>query len=158
MFFNFWYIFSAPTPTSIKMSVLFILFILPPTLSKILGLSAPTCCCSIAKLCSTLYDPMNSSMPGFPVLHYLLEFAQTHGKTYKFDFYPHLFANLLFRSLGSLTPRWHYEEHACQCRSHKRYGFYPWVGKIPWRRKWQPTAVFLPGEFHGQRSLVSYSP
>ena len=34
----------------------------------------------------------------------------------------------------------------------------PWVGKIPWRRKWQPTPVFLPGEFHGQRSLVGYSP
>ena len=35
-------------------------------------------------------------------------------------------------------------------------GFDPWVRKIPWRRKWQPTPVFLPGEFHGQRSLVSY--
>ena len=34
----------------------------------------------------------------------------------------------------------------------------PWVGKIPWRRAWQPTAVFLPGESHGQRSLVGYSP
>ena len=34
-----------------------------------------------------------------------------------------------------------------------RRGFYPWVGKIPWRRKWQPTPVFLPGESHGQRSL-----
>ena len=33
-----------------------------------------------------------------------------------------------------------------------------WVGKIPWRRKWQPTLVFLPGKFHGQRSLVGYSP
>ena len=32
------------------------------------------------------------------------------------------------------------------------------VGKIPWRRKWQPTPVFLPGEFHGQRSLAGYSP
>ena len=32
------------------------------------------------------------------------------------------------------------------------------VGKIPWRREWQPTLVFLPGEFHGQRSLVGYSP
>ena len=38
----------------------------------------------------------------------------------------------------------------------KRRGFNPWVGKIPWRRKWQPTPVFLPGEFHGQRSLVGY--
>ena len=37
-------------------------------------------------------------------------------------------------------------------------GFYPWVGKIPWRRKWQPTVVFLPGKFHGQRSLAGYSP
>ena len=34
----------------------------------------------------------------------------------------------------------------------------PGVGKIPWRRAWQPTPVFLPGEFHGQRSLAGYSP
>ena len=36
--------------------------------------------------------------------------------------------------------------------------FDPWVGKIPWRREWQPTQVFLPREFHGQRSLAGYSP
>jgi len=36
--------------------------------------------------------------------------------------------------------------------------FDPWVRKIPWRRPWQPTPVFLPGQFHGQRSLRSYSP
>ena len=47
---------------------------------------------------------------------------------------------------------------ACQCRRHKRYGFDPWVGKIPWRRAWQPTPVFLPGKSHGQRSLDDYSP
>ena len=35
---------------------------------------------------------------------------------------------------------------------------FPWVGKIPWRRKWQPTPVFLTGESHGWRSLVGYSP
>ena len=35
---------------------------------------------------------------------------------------------------------------------------HPWVGKIPWRREWQPTPVFLPGESHGQRSLMGYSP
>ena len=34
----------------------------------------------------------------------------------------------------------------------------PGLEKIPWRRKWQPTSVFLPGKFHGQRSLVGYSP
>ena len=37
-------------------------------------------------------------------------------------------------------------------------GYDPWVGKIPWRRAWQPTPVFLPGKFHGQRSLAGYSP
>ena len=37
-------------------------------------------------------------------------------------------------------------------------GFDSWVGKIPWRRKWQPTPVFLPEESHGQRSLAGYSP
>ena len=36
--------------------------------------------------------------------------------------------------------------------------FDPWVGKISWRRGWQPIPAFLPGEFHGQRSLVEYSP
>ena len=42
----------------------------------------------------------------------------------------------------------------------KEIQFDPWIGKIPWRRKWQwqPTPVFLPGEFHGQRSLVGYRP
>ena len=49
-------------------------------------------------------------------------------------------------------------EPSCQCRGHKRQGFDPWVGKIPWRRKRQPTPVFLPGESHGQRSLAGYSP
>ena len=40
----------------------------------------------------------------------------------------------------------------------QRPGFDPCVGKIPWRRKWQPTPVFLPGESHGGRSLLGYSP
>ena len=42
-----------------------------------------------------------------------------------------------------------------QCR---RLGFDPWVKKIPWRREWQPTPIFLPGEFHGQRSLAGCRP
>jgi len=45
-----------------------------------------------------------------------------------------------------------------RCRRRKRHGFHPWVRKIPRRRKWQPTAVFLPGEPHGQRILAGYSP
>ena len=50
------------------------------------------------------------------------------------------------------------KEPAYQHRRHKRHGFDPWVGKIPWRRKWQPTPVCLPGKSHGQWSLASYSP
>ena len=40
----------------------------------------------------------------------------------------------------------------------ERSEFDPWVGRIPWRREWQPTPIFLPGEFHGQRSLAGYNP
>ena len=47
------------------------------------------------------------------------------------------------------------ESASLQCG---RLRFDPWVGKIPWRREWLPTPVFLPGEFHGKRSLASYSP
>ena len=49
------------------------------------------------------------------------------------------------------------KEPACQFRRHKRCGFNPWLRKIPWRRVWQPTPVFLPGEPHGQRSLAGYT-
>ena len=50
------------------------------------------------------------------------------------------------------------KEPSCQCRRHKRHRFDSSVMKIPWRRKWQTTPVFLPGESHGQRSLTGYSP
>ena len=49
------------------------------------------------------------------------------------------------------------KESSCQYRRPKRYRFNPWVGKIPWRRKWQPTPVFLPRKFHRQRSLTGHS-
>jgi len=51
-------------------------------------------------------------------------------------------------------PRWHGgKESACQYRRCKRFGVDPWVRQIPWSRKWQPTPIFLPGKFHGQRNL-----
>ena len=46
----------------------------------------------------------------------------------------------------------------CQGRRQKRWGFDPWAGKTPWRRKWQPTAVFFPEESREQSSLVGYNP
>ena len=68
-----------------------------------------------------------------------------------------LFISMALR--GSLKlfglPRWFSgKESACQ---YQRHGFDPWVGKIPWRRKWQPTPVFLSGESHGQTCLEGYS-
>ena len=61
-----------------------------------------------------------------------------------------------FNYLGEGIPWW-----LSQWRIHLqcgRLGFDPWVGKIPWRREWQPTPVFLPGESHGQRSPEGCSP
>ena len=46
------------------------------------------------------------------------------------------------------------KESTCQCR---RHGFDPWIRKIPWRRKWQSTTVFLSEKSHGQRNLAGYS-
>ena len=55
-----------------------------------------------------------------------------------------------------LLPWWLRWQSVClQCR---RPGFDHWVGKIPWRRKWHPTPVHLPGKSHERRSLVGYSP
>ena len=52
--------------------------------------------------------------------------------------------------IQSVIPRWlSGKESTCQCRTQ---GFNPMVGKIPWRRTWQPTSVFLPGIFHGEES------
>ena len=51
------------------------------------------------------------------------------------------------------------KEILLQCRQfNRRCGFDPWVGKLPWKSAWQPASVFLPGESHGQRSLMGYSP
>ena len=76
-------------------------------------------------------------------------------------------------ALFSVADRLRLEEEVEACKTHfqhlmksmengvwqcRRPGFDPWVSKIPWRREWQPTPVFLPGESHGQKSLVGYSP
>ena len=56
-------------------------------------------------------------------------------------------------------PRWFSgKESTCQCRRHRRSGFDPWVGKLPWRRKWQLILVLFPRKFHRQMSLAGYSP
>ena len=58
-------------------------------------------------------------------------------------------------------PIWKWASQVAQCERmylpSRRCGLNPWIGKIPWRSKWQPTPVFLPGEFYGQRRLAGYS-
>ena len=64
--------------------------------------------------------------------------------------------SLSFRKSNEGFPWWlSSKESAGQCR---RLGFNPWIGGIPWGRKWQPTPVSLSGKSHGQRSLAGYSP
>ena len=76
---------------------------------------------------------------------------QAHYIYFAFYFYYYI---VIYRVFPGVTSG---KESACQCRRYKRCSFDPWVGKIPWRRKWQRTAVFLPGESHVQKSLVDYS-
>ena len=59
------------------------------------------------------------------------------------------------RALWAFSSGANGREPACQCRRQKRHGFNPYVRKISWRKAWEPTPVFLPGESHGQRNLVA---
>ena len=74
--------------------------------------------------------------------------------------YIHIYLSCIYAYLHNIwLPRWcSGKESTCQCQRHKRPGFDPWVGKIPWSRKWGLTPAFLPSKLHGQRSLVGYSP
>ena len=68
----------------------------------------------------------------------------------------------LYRTIFKSSEIYYYELKstigASLVPQYRRRGFDPWVGKIPWRRKWQPNLVLLPGKSHGQRSLEGYSP
>ena len=59
-------------------------------------------------------------------------------------------------SKGWWSPALVVKKPACRCRKHRRPRFDPWGRKIPWRRAWQPTLIFLPGESDGQRSPAGY--
>ena len=75
-----------------------------------------------------------------------------------FCYFPVFYHLLLFCVLVGLPTWCCVKESACQWRRRRRLSFDPWVGRVPWSRKWQPIPVFLPRKFHGQRSLASYSP
>ena len=75
-----------------------------------------------------------------------------HREGFKLTWLPNLIGINLFRGL----PRWlSGKESTCQSR---RHAINPWVVQIPWRRKWQPTPVSLPGDHMDRRSLTNYSP
>ena len=63
-----------------------------------------------------------------------------------------------FLSASQASPVVQWAKNPQQCRRHRRHGFDLWVRKIPWRRKWQPTAVLLPGESQGRGDLVGCRP
>ena len=91
---------------------------------------------------------------------YLLHFWTTHLFLYLIvsDFLKYIFQFVNFLLDVTNIPRWcSGKEFACQCRRCQRWEFDLWVGKIPWRRIWQPTPVFLPGESRGQRSVAGHS-
>ena len=64
---------------------------------------------------------------------------------------------IIYMSITSYGVSWWVsgKESTCQCKRHR---FHPWIRKIPWKREWQPTPVFLPEKSHRQRTLTSYSP
>ena len=101
--------------------------------------------------CFKLTHTQNITLPNFTTLYSYLCF--------------HIYLHLLCMYVGN--PISYYAIWASpmalqvknlQCRSCRSQGFDLWVSKIPWRRKWQPTPVFLPGESHGQRRLAGYNP
>ena len=100
----------------------------------------------------SLYGPRSSSYVGFRLQFYI----SLLNVDYKFcvDSRFPVGSCSLNNRLG--LPRWHQwlktkTKPTCHCRRHERRGFDPWVGKIPWRRKWQSTPGFLPGKTHRQR-------
>ena len=138
----------------------------------------------VAQSCRTLRDPMDCSLPGFSV-HGIFQARGLEWGAIAFSNHGQLQAINVMLLNVELERHVHIGCYQCVlvtvnillCRTIwasqvvlviknplanagrcKRCGFDPWVGKIPWRRAWQPTPVFLPGESHGQRSLLGYGP
>ena len=111
------------------------------------------------KLCIIWAGPQDKSQGSNPNSNFIVDFLYRHKVLSLFTkivegfffFFSHFKINILnpSRYEGGTSGK----ESTSQCRRHKKLEFDPWVGKIPWRRAWQPTPVFLLGESHGQRSL-----
>ena len=112
----------------------------------------------------TLRTHQYAKVPVHPLLkpHHLCSYPKFSPHRFIYSCWPSIqpeFLVSLYFCWGlPRSPKWLRTCLPMQCRRHKRRGFDPWVGKIPWRRKWQPTPVFLPGKSYGQGSLAGYSP
>ena len=94
----------------------------------------------------------------FSLIHWESTPSEIHGVRVGSEWFFERKASFRYQKmLGSFPGGISSEEPAYQGKRHKRRRFDPWVRKIPCRRKWLPTPVRLPREFHGQRSLVGYS-
>ena len=123
--------------------------ILQPTLSPVSKTMKSS------QICSCVVDEMPCVSPVHPM---------SHSDAPLIAFRPHVTFWRSFDSVQAPPPVWRpsalkpvFPSGDCQWRRYKRHEFKPWVRKIPWRRKWQPTPVFLPGESHGLRSPASYT-
>ena len=106
----------------------------------------------VAQSCPTLSDPMDCSHPGSSI-HGIFQARVLEWGAIAFSALKHYFTRV-FGFRGGASGK----GPSSKCRRYKKYVFDPWVGMIPWRRTWQPTPVFLPGESHGQKSLAGYGP
>ena len=138
--------------------------------------SGTHCCCLATKSCPTLCDPKDCSMPGLPVNFSVYPTVCPSSCLWSRWCYPAISSPVMWKHTHTLVFFFRYfsiighykifglptlssgKESSCQCRRSRKRVFNPWVEKIPERRKWQRTSVFLPGESQGQRSLVGNSP
>ena len=122
----------------------------------------------LLKLCPTLQDPMDCSLPGSSV-HGIFQARVLEWAAIAFSgvyIYIYFFFNyikddqiLLDGNIGKcLSGGTSGKEPACQCRRAKRCRFNPWVRNIPRRTSWQPTPLFFPGKSHGEKGMVGYRP
>ena len=113
-------------------------------------------CCSLENCCRTAGGKTRS----LASVQLRRSYMKPGGNSLQLSFFAFIHSSHL--ASDPFQPTWpgsaSGKEPACQCRRHKRSRFNPWVRMISWRRVWQPTPVFVPGECHGPRSLPSYGP
>ena len=124
------------------------------------------CVCVSCQLCPTLCDPMDCSPPSSSV-HGILQVGILEWVAISFSrwsFWPRDWTQISYIEADALPsellgkPRWVAVKNLPANAGDMRLGLNPWIGKMPWKRAWQPTPVVLPGESHGWKSLVGYSP